>query len=911
MPKKVAICPVCQTKIATNGKPGQKVKVKCSNCGKAGTIVFKAELQQLDFYPLYEPFAYAKLMKNPDTLEKSYKVIEPYLDEEEHRLLNYIWETLLKTLELRLDELDLKKVEKYLDEQVELIFENYQIKADDLTKKKILYYIKRESLGYGKIDPLMKDPNIEDISCDGSGIPIFLYHRKYGSVESNVYFSDEEELSYFVVRLAQKCGKHISIAEPMLDATIPDGSRIQMTLSTEVTTKGSTFTIRRFKADPITPPDLITFNTVSSEILAYFWMGVENRVNALIAGGTASGKTTVLNALSLFIPRDSKIVSIEETREINLPHPNWIPGVSRSGFGEIVADKMVGEIDLYDLMKAALRQRPEYILVGEIRGKEAYVLFQAMATGHATYSTVHADSAKSLIHRLEGKPIDIPRAMLQSLDIVSIHITTRVKGKRVRRCKQIIEILDVDPTTKEILTNEVFRWDPIEDKFIYTGKSYVLEGIRARWDMSKEEISEEIRRRAEILQWMKDKNIRSYNDVAKIIVRYNEKPNEFYEQVKEEIKRSSQKNQKSKRKSKSKNKDEIKFEEDGIGYGQQTIDSDSIKNLKSIDEKTAKKFIAKGIETIDKLKSTTKKDLLKIRGIKKKKIEEIFKELKTFENKVDDLNDSNIKETVSTNIEKVGKGDLQKPDKEELEVEKQIKAKKRSLFKIPKIKKDAKIKEVETKEEIKEQEKKITPEKEPYTKHDKSKPENQIRESEEEKPRKTKKKLSIKIRKIKKKKPQPPEIIDTKSHLEEQESYKIETKTVIPEETIKKPKKLKRKISFKLPIIQKDKQKQIPPSKEKTQNVFKKEDIELSEETIEKIKVFKELKSIDYKIAIALYDSDIRSVDDLKKSSIKDLVKIKGLNKRIVKKIIKDLKVHFNKQPSGAFDNGGDSDTTK
>jgi len=202
--------------------------------------------------------------------------------------------------------------------------------------------------------------------------------------------------------------------------------------------------------------------------------------------------------LSLFIPREAKIVSIEETREINLPHPNWIPGVSRSGFGEIIQDKMVGEIDMYDLMKAALRQRPEYILVGEIRGREAYVLFQAMATGHATYSTVHADSAKSLIHRLEGKPIEIPRIMLQALDIVSIHITTRVKGKRVRRSKQIIEIIDIDTTTKEILSNEVFRWDPIDDKFIYTGKSYVLEGIRARWDLSKKEITQEIRQRAKL-----------------------------------------------------------------------------------------------------------------------------------------------------------------------------------------------------------------------------------------------------------------------------------------------------------------------------------------------------------------------------------------------------------------------------
>jgi len=186
---------------------------------------------------------------------------------------------------------------------------------------------------------------------------------------------------------------------------------------------------------------------------------------------------------------------------------------------------------MYDLMKAALRQRPEYIIVGEIRGKEAYVLFQAMATGHATYSTVHADSAKSLIHRLEGKPIEIPRIMLQALDIISIHVTTRVKGQRVRRCKQIIEIVDIDPTTKEILTNEVFHWDPIEDKFIYNGKSFVLEGIRARWDMTKEDITNEIRRRSEILEWMNKNNVRTFKEVAKAISKYNENPEDFMKKI--------------------------------------------------------------------------------------------------------------------------------------------------------------------------------------------------------------------------------------------------------------------------------------------------------------------------------------------------------------------------------------------
>ncbi|KYK23225.1 hypothetical protein AYK24_07755 [Thermoplasmatales archaeon SG8-52-4] len=637
MLKKIAICPGCHTKIECEGEIGEKIKVACPNCSTSGLIIFEKELQQLDFYAINEPFVYVKILKDMNTLEKHYKIIEPYLNEEEQRILNFIWDALLSTLNQRLDEVDFKKIENYLTEKVEQVIESYEITIDETSKKKLLYYIKRESLGFGKIDPLMKDLHIEDISCDGSGVPIFLYHRKYGSLKSNVEFKNEEELSFFVIRLAQKCGKHISIAEPMLDATMPDGSRIQMTLSNEVTTKGSTFTIRKFRADPFTPPDLVALNTVSSEILAYFWIAVENRVNALIAGGTASGKTTILNALSLFIPREAKIVSIEETREINLPHPNWIPGISRSGFGEIVSNKMAGEIDMYDLMKAALRQRPEYILVGEIRGKEAYVLFQAMATGHATYSTVHADSAKSLIHRLEGKPIEIPRIMLQSLDIVSIHVTTRIKGKRVRRCKQIIEIIDIDPTTKEILTNEVFRWDSVEDKFIYTGKSYVLEGIRARWEMTKEDITNEVRNRAEILEWMNKNDVRTYREVAKIYSRYTENPKEFLEKI-----RNSDNNKIDKKENLSDEKllelkdnsdiDDKKSNETStviIDQKQKSNNNknDELNNIKSIDDATVSLLRNNGILTVKDLKNTPLKDILKIKGIQKKIAKNIKKEI--------------------------------------------------------------------------------------------------------------------------------------------------------------------------------------------------------------------------------------------------------------------------------------------
>ena len=490
----------------------------------------KKSYDELDFYPLEEPFAYVEIIRENDTLDKRYVLVEIELTEDEARILKFLEET-LGGFSVNTNELDEKGEEGYIIEQMDQIIVDYALKIDGQSKKKIVYFLKKQFLGLGKLEILMKDPNIEDVSCDGSGVPLFLYHRKYGSLKSNVVYDDEEELADFVVKLAQKCGKHISIAEPMLDATMPDGSRLQMTLSTEITTKGSTFTIRKFKEDPFSPPDLIEFNTMSAEMVAYLWLAVENGINALVAGGTAAGKTSTLNAFSLFIPREAKIVSIEETREINLPHPNWIPGVSRSGFGEVVGGKVVGEIDMYDLMKAALRQRPEYILVGEIRGREAYVLFQAMATGHTTYSTVHADSAASLIHRLEGKPINIPRIMLQALDIVCIQVISRIKNKRARRCKQIIEIIDIDPTTKEILTNEVFHWDPIDDTFEYSGKSYILERVRGDKDLSREEMTEEIKRRAQLLDWMNVNNIREFKKVATLIAQYADNPAQLMEKI--------------------------------------------------------------------------------------------------------------------------------------------------------------------------------------------------------------------------------------------------------------------------------------------------------------------------------------------------------------------------------------------
>lgn len=476
---------------------------------------------EIDFYQLKKPFTFVSVLQHTESRDKRYILIEPMLEKEELDSYTFIFDALNSAPVHTIDLIE-KGPTVLLEQLVDEIITDYALTLTQLQKQKIIYFLKKNLLGLDKIEPLMNDPRIEDISCDGSEVPLFLYHQDHGSIQSNVIFEDEEVLSSFVIKLAQKSGKHISIANPMIDATMPDGSRIQMTLSTEISTKGSTFTIRKFREQPFSPPDLIRFNTMSSEIIAYLWMVVEHGFNALISGGTASGKTSTLNALALFVPRESKIVSIEETREINLPHPNWIPGVARSGFGDVVDGKVTGEINMYDLMKAALRQRPEYILVGEIRGREAYVLFQAMATGHTTYSTVHADSTKSLIHRLEGEPINIPRIMLQSLDVVCIQTISRVKNKRARRCKQIIEIIDIDPTTKELLTNEVFRWDPVKDTFHYSGKSYVLEQIRSRNNMDHATIENELKQRASLLEWMLKDDVTKFDAVARTIAHYYE-----------------------------------------------------------------------------------------------------------------------------------------------------------------------------------------------------------------------------------------------------------------------------------------------------------------------------------------------------------------------------------------------------
>ncbi len=488
----------------------------------------KDNIEVVELHPIHKPFSYIRIVYDNKKHEYQYEVLEPTLSIEENRIFEFLKETLIKTMDIELTEFSEDEARDYLRKNVEIAIRDYSISLSDVSKEKIMYYIIRDFLGYGKIDVLMYDPMIEDISCDAPRVPIYIYHRNYESLKTNISFSSEAELDSFVIQLAQKCGRHISIARPLMDATMPDGSRIQACLSREVSSMGSNFTIRRFREEPLTPSHLVEFNTISPEIAAYFWLAIENGASAVLAGGTASGKTTSLNALCLFIPPEMKIVSIEDTREINLPHPNWIASVTREGTAESGEGSKVG---MFDLLKAALRQRPEYILVGEIRGEEAVVLFQAMATGHTVYSTMHADSIFSVVHRLEGDPINIPRIQLQALNIVAIQAMIRIGRKRVRRIKKIVEIVGIDPTTDDILTNEVFSWNPRKDSFDYYGKGHVLDNVAEQRNWTDKELNEEFTRRRDVIKWMVEKGIKNYIEVGEVIAAYYKDPESVMKRV--------------------------------------------------------------------------------------------------------------------------------------------------------------------------------------------------------------------------------------------------------------------------------------------------------------------------------------------------------------------------------------------
>lgn len=391
-----------------------------------------------------------------------------------------------------------------------------RVTADEVESLK--YRIIRDKIGMGVLEPLITDPWIEDISCSGIG-PVYIEHKIFGGLKSNIEFHNHDEIDEFVLKLAEKIKKPVTFRNPIVDATLPDGSRINIVYGGDVSKNGSNFTIRKFMGIPLSIIDICNSGALTWQMAAYLSLIVESEMNFFVSGETASGKTTLMNALMTFIPAHAKIVSIEDTPEVQVPHPNWTREVVRGNMSQ-----GGGSVDMFSLLKAALRQRPNEIIIGEIRGEEGNIAFQAMMTGHAVCATFHASSVEKLIQRVTGPPISVPKTYVDNLNCVVIASAVRLpNGKHGRRILSISEIISYDPVNNSFSFVEIFRWNPIEDKFEFTGymNSYLLEQriapSRGISEKNRRQIYQEVDRRAALLQKLGEQGVNNFYELYRLL----------------------------------------------------------------------------------------------------------------------------------------------------------------------------------------------------------------------------------------------------------------------------------------------------------------------------------------------------------------------------------------------------------
>ena len=385
------------------------------------------------------------------------------------------------------------------------------------------YSLVKEKVGIGILQPLILDEYIEDISCSGLG-SLFIEHKIFKSLRCSFGFKTHDELNEYVLRLSERAKKPVTFRQPVVDASLPDGSRINFVYGQDVSVRGSNFSIRKFAEEAISIIQLVRWGSLNWMMAAYMSLIIEDGLNVFVSGETASGKTTLLNALTTFIDANAKIVSIEDTAEVNVPHANWIQEVTRK--------PKPGEndsgVDMFDLLKAALRQRPDEIIIGEIRGEEGLIAFQAMQTGHACMATFHASSVQKLIQRLTGSPISVPKNYIDNLNVAIIQVAVRLpNGDTGRRAVSINEIVSYDSKEDAFSFVEVFRWDPATDTFEFTGdqNSYLLEyriaAGRGYPPARRRQIYSLVQRRARILEKLSDSGLNEYGEVYKVLAKAN------------------------------------------------------------------------------------------------------------------------------------------------------------------------------------------------------------------------------------------------------------------------------------------------------------------------------------------------------------------------------------------------------
>jgi len=487
-----------------------------------GEAALDGAVEITERYWLVRPFAFAVILRDTQTDEYSYHVVEPELDEHEH----YVYRELERELREHLVHRattgeDERERESMLERQARRVIDELPgLDVPEPSFRQICYYLQRNLVRFGKVDPLMADPRLEEISCNAPDSPVFVYHRDYEDLATNVEY-ETDELRSFIKTLAQRSGKDISTAKPMQGTALPDGSRIQLTLD-EVAPRGENFTIRKFRDVPFTPIDLVRLDTFTVDQLAYLWSCIDAGLSGIVAGGTASGKTTALNALSMFLPPKSKVVSIEDTRELQIPQENWVASLTRepmSGDGET-------GIDMFDLLRGALRQRPEYILVGEVRGEEARDMFEAMSTGHTTYSTFHADRVEAVLNRLQGPRMGVETELISELGFLCFQ--AQVGTESERRNTEIAEVLDIEGG--RLKTRTVFEWNETDDAIEQVNRSAQMASLR----QERPAIDERTERRRELLAYLVAEDISGYEPVAAAVRAFERSPDRVIEQVRAE-----------------------------------------------------------------------------------------------------------------------------------------------------------------------------------------------------------------------------------------------------------------------------------------------------------------------------------------------------------------------------------------
>ena len=521
-------------------KAGRKITMEAVSVSPVFIAVSAAkplslrEYEEVESYPLEEPWVYARILRHKKTSEYIYYVYEIGLSGKERELYSQIMDALYWEIQPPPSDVD---AITYFYKEARRIVRTFQIRlgrTPGISWRKILYYVTRDAVGFGPIDPLMKDPEIEDISCNGVRKPIFVWHRRYEYIKTNIVFERDDELDNLVVKLAHMGGKHISVAFPVVDAILPGGHRLAATYRREVTTGGSSFTIRKFREDPLTVVDMIMGNTLSPEVAAYYWILMEHKRPGMVMGVTGSGKTTTLNALLTMLKPSVKVVTIEDTPELKLPLENWVQLIPRMSYGFGAEGK--NEITLYDLIRISLRYRPDIIVVGEVRGEEAYVLFQAIATGHGGMTTLHAENIDAAAKRLTSPPMNIPKGYIPLMNfallIRRVEIVDREtkRSRVVRRITYTWEIKDFGEYVP------VHKWNAYTDEHeVYYEKSFLLKHIMDLVGWTEDELRNEIERRSTVMRWLAAKNLRSYKDVARVVREYYQNPLRVYNRAVKEL----------------------------------------------------------------------------------------------------------------------------------------------------------------------------------------------------------------------------------------------------------------------------------------------------------------------------------------------------------------------------------------